>query len=262
MKNKTLLIFIILGIAACSCTIKEDRGPCPCLLKIHVDGCERYSDKLTIAGWADERDRLFLDRIKLSEHTGIYTRKVAKGELEICAVAGDENMFLKDNILTIPEGFQCGMIWASQSGKIDASGDTADTYVNLHKQFATIFIQLDSLTMKMGDVLLRAVGNVNGVDIASLEPQNGRFRCFTDRADGDIQSVTVPRQSDDSLELEVYVDGILKQSIRIGELISNSGYSWAKEDLDDIYLSISLFASTIVSVNINGWETERITYLI
>ena len=69
-----------------------------------------------------------------------------------------------------------------------------------------------------------------------------------------------PRQLDDSLELEVYLNGVLTRTVRIGELIANSGYSWTKEDLDDIYISLGLFTNRSVAVRVNGWNTEAFTF--
>jgi hypothetical protein len=41
-----------------------------------------------------------------------------------------------------------------------------------------------------------------------------------------------------------------------GELIANSGYSWEREDLEDIYLALNLLTPGQASVGVRGWDTE------
>ena len=77
-----------------------------------------------------------------------------------------------------------------------------------------------------------------------------------------IRSLIVPRQNDDGLTLEIYKDGVLYGTLSIGEEIRNSGYSWEDEDLRDIYLTISLFSSSGISVDVNGWDAVRVQYTI
>ena len=262
MKYKILLNLAGLSLIMASCSIKEDRGPCPCRLDIDVSDCVRYSDRISISGWDEMQGRLFLDKVSLSDYPDVYSKKIDKGTLKLCAYSGIRSMSLKNNILTIQEGFQCDSILAYTSDLIEAYGDTAEDAIILHKQFACIHIQVDSLTRNTGEILCRAVGNVNGMEVPSLTPKNGSFKCFATPDGQGAQTVNVPRQIDDSLILEVYVNGVLSKDLKIGEMISGSGYSWLREDLDDIFLSINLFSGTSVTVSISGWETERITYMI
>ncbi len=258
---------LLLGLAGisfilASCSVKEDRGPCPCRLDIDVSDCVRYTDKLAVSGWGAGKDRLFHDRISLSDFPDVYSKKIDKGELIICAWSGVKDMSFKNDVLIIPEGCQCDSIRAYRGEVVDAWGETAEDEVFLHKQFATIHFQMDSLSLEAGEVLLRVVGNVNGMELPSLLPRKGAFRCFAAPRGCEMQSANVPRQADDSLVLEIYLDGILFQELKIGEMISEAGYSWEREDLEDIYLSIGLFSSMTLTVSISGWDTERTVRMI
>ena len=169
-------------------------------------------------------------------------------------------MSLKGDRLIIPDGRECDRIWAFRGGTVDATGEYAEEHITLHKQYAAVHIRLDTLTRQAGDVRMRAVGTSNGFDIATLEPSRGGFHCFAG-LDADLDYVfTVPRQHDDSLELEVFLDGVLTRTVKIGELIANAGYSWTREDLDDIYISLSLFTSRTAAVSVKGWDTEAFTF--
>ena len=65
-------------VFASSCSIKEDRGPCPCHLNIFLENCADYSDMLSVSGWSLDARRLFLDRVDLGGNTKVHTRKVEK----------------------------------------------------------------------------------------------------------------------------------------------------------------------------------------
>lgn len=245
-----------------SCSVKEDRGPCPCHLNVDIKSCSAHTDKLLLAAWDDNCDNLFTDRIKLQDYPGIYARKVDKGSIHVCAFSGYEGLALKDKVLIIPEGKECGEVMAFIGESLDATGDSVEETVTLHKQYAKIHFLTDELTESIGSIIFRVVGTVNGFDIPSGNPSEGVFNAIAVKDTSGIRSLRVPRQIGDDLKLEIYVEGVLYGEVGIGEKISGSGYSWNEEDLRDIFLTVNLFSSTNVSVIINGWDTERIQYII
>jgi len=258
MKAIGYLCTALLAAALSSCTVKEDRGPCPCVLDIYLGNSADCAERVGISAW-DLSGRLFLDRIDTDQYPGSYQKKVQKGFLSICAYGGVESMSLKGDRLIIPDGQQCDRVWAYCGEELDATGEYAEEHVTLHKQHAVIHVKLDSLTQNAGDIALRAVGASNGFDISTLKPSHGDFQCFTS-LDADLHhTVCVPRQYDSSLELEIFLNGVLTRTVRLGELIENAGYSWEKEDLDDIYISLGLFTSRSAAVQVSGWDTEAIS---
>lgn len=259
MKAIRFILAALLAAALSSCSVKEDRGPCPCVLDIFLEDSGSLAERLAVSAW-NGSGRLFLDRIDTEKYPGAYQKKVPKGYISVCAYGGASAMSLKGDRLIIPDGQQCDRIWAFRGGTVDATGESAEEHITLHKQYAVIHVRLDSLTRQSGDARMRAVGTADGFDIATLEPSHGAFHCFAG-LDADLNhEFSVPRQHDDSLELEVYLDGILTRTVKIGELIANAGYSWTREDLDDIYISLGLFTSRTAAVSVNGWDTEVFTF--
>lgn len=257
--TRLFLTALLMAALSSSCSVKEDRDPCPCVLDIFLEDSGDHADRLAVSAW-DGTGRLFLDRIDTDKYPDIYQKKVPKGFLNVCAYGGVQNMALKSEKLIIPEGFQCDPIWAYRGDTVDATGETAEDHVTLHKQYAVIHIRLDSLGRDTGGAVLRAVGTANGFDISTLKPVKGPFHSFTS-LDGEMHhTVTVPRQFDGSLELEVYLEGVLSRVVLLGELILNAGYSWEREDLEDIYISLGLFSSGRITISVNGWDTEAITF--
>ena len=260
MRAKRLILPALLCAAMASCTIKEDRGPCPCVLDIYLGDSGDYADRLAVAGWNNSSDRLFLDKIVPDQYPGLYSKKVEKCFLHVSAYCGNSVMSAKGDRLIIPEGKPCDPVWAYRGQTVNATGEYAEDHIVLHKQFAVIHIRVELPDNVEGEVVLRAKGNANGFDIPTLEPTRGSFHCFAELDEDMHHTVTVPRQYDDSLELEVFLDGTLYRTVKAGELIANSGYSWDKEDLDDIYLSLGLFTPGIVTIGVTDWDTEVCTF--
>lgn len=259
MKAIRTIIPVLLTAVLSSCSVKEDRDPCPCLLDIFLEDCGELTERLAVSAWGDE-GRIFLDRIDTDQYPEAYQKKVPKGYMNVCAYGGVRAMSLKGNSIVIPDGQPCDPVWAYRGAELDATGETAEDHVVLHKQYAVVHVRLDSLDMLAGDTVLRAVGTANGFDIATLEPVKGPYHSFA-APEGDLMhQVSVPRQHDDSLELEVYLDGVLSRKVRIGEMIANAGYSWTKEDLDDIYITLGLYTSRKAVVSVDGWNTESFTF--
>lgn len=262
MKINTLCLAFTICAALCSCTVKEDRVGCPCHLDIYVEDSRLYTDRLAISGWSAEGERLFIDRIAPDDYPDAYDRKVGKSYLSVCAYGGQQRMSLKGDRLTIPEGSGCDRIWAYRSDIINATGERAEAHLWLHKQYAELSVRMDRLTMEIGDITLRVTGNVNGMDIRTLEAMNGPFSCFAGMDKEMNHTVCLPRQYDDSLKMEIYINGVLERTVALGELITATGYSWAKEDLDDIFITLGLYLQSTVTISINSWETENYNFKI
>ena len=262
MFERLSLSAILICTLLCSCTVKEDRGPCPCLLNLFLEDSADYSDKLTVSGWDMNSERLFHDKILHKGHPDLYSRKVKKGFLTVSAFCGAESMAVKDDCLVIPEGKNGDRLWAFAGGPVDARGENAEEHIFLHKQYADVHIRVDELSREAGDIIIRATSNTDGLSLLTLKPRAGSFKCYVPQENESEWSFTVPRQRDESLELEVYLNGVLRKKVSVGELIRINGYSWSKTDLDDIYISINLVSDSPVQIAITGWDTEKVSYTI
>ena len=171
--TRLFLTALLMAALSSSCSIKEDRDPCPCVLDIFLEDSGDHAERLALSAW-DGTGRLFLDRIDTDKYPDIYQKKVPKGFLNVCAYGGVGYMALKGDRLIIPEGYPCDPVWAYRGDILDATGETAEDHVTLHKQYAVIHIRLDSLGRDTGGAILRAVGTVNGLDISTLEPVKGK----------------------------------------------------------------------------------------
>lgn len=251
---------VLLCTALASCTVMEDRGPCPCVLDIHLGNSRMITDRLVLSGWSEDSGRLFLDKFDPGRYDGSYPRKVDRGFLHLSAYCGNESMTLRGDKLIIPEGKPCDRVWAYRGATIDATGESAEDHLVLYRQHAVVHVKVELPDDITGVVTLKAKGTSDGFDISTLEPSLGAFSCLATPEGGMNYSVCVPRQRDDSLEMDVLLDGKLFRTVRAGELIAGSGYSWSSADLEDIYLTIKLFTPCNISVVVNDWDTEVKTF--
>lgn len=272
------------------CSVKEDRDLCPCTLVLEFPGedAERLQEGVTVCmrGYSDGEDGFSLcDTISTGQSAsggapdGVsYSYVVPKGDIDLAVaysadgLAGELNSSGK--WIEIDEGRPCPSIWTCCE-KVSARADRVTVPVRLHKNFCRIDIQARDVDGKEFPFKLRVRGNVNGYGLDG-KPARGVFLCDAERAEtegsgfgtesevpgsgtasentgsGHGYAVTVPRQTDDSLILEIVTDDGVAKSFAIGNYIASSGYDWTSEDLNDICLEID-YARTVILFTIDKW---------
>lgn len=254
------------------CSVKEDRDLCPCtlVLEFHREDAERLQDGVTVCmrGYSDDGfslcDTLLAGRTASSGGPDTvsgkwsYSYVVPKGDVDLAVaysadgLAGELNS--SGRWIEIDEGRPCPSIWTCCE-KVSARADRVTVPVRLHKNFCRIDIQVRDVDGEEFPFKLRVRGNVNGYGLDG-KPARGAFLCDAERSEtesaGYGYAVTVPRQTDDSLTLEIVTgDGVAK-SFAIGNYIASSGYDWTSADLKDICLEID-YARTVISFTIDKW---------
>lgn len=254
------------------CSVKEDRDLCPCTLVLEFprEDAERLQNGVTVCmrGYSDDGfslcDTLLAGRAasdgspdKVSGKWS-YSYVVPKGDVDLAVaysadgLAGELNS--SGRWIEIDEGRPCPSIWTCCE-KVSARADRVTVPVRLHKNFCRIDIQVRDVDGEKFPFKLRVRGNVNGYGLDG-KPARGAFLCDAERSEtestGYGYAVTVPRQTDDSLTLEIVTgDGVAK-SFAIGNYIASSGYDWTSADLKDICLEID-YARTVISFTIDKW---------
>lgn len=256
------------------CSVKEDRDLCPCTLVLEFprEDAERLQDGVTVCmrGYSDDVfslcDTLLAGRAASSGGPDTvsgkwsYSYVVPKGDIDLAVaysadgLAGELNS--SGRWIEIDEGRPCPSIWTCCE-KVSARADRVTVPVRLHKNFCRIDIQVRDVDGEEFPFKLRVRGNVNGYGLDG-RPARGAFLCDAERSEtesagsGHGYAVTVPRQTDDSLTLEIVTgDGVAK-SFAIGNYIAASGYDWTSADLKDICLEID-YARTVISFTIDKW---------
>lgn len=272
------------------CSVKEDRDLCPCTLMLEFprEDAERLQDGVTVCmrGYSDDGFSL-CDTLLAGQAAsdgspdtvldkGSYSYVVPKGDIDLAVAYSADGLTGKLNSsgrwIEIDEGRPCPSIWTCCE-KVSARADRVTVPVRLHKNFCRIDIQVRDVDGEEFPFKLGVRGNVNGYGLDG-KPARGAFICDAERSetasagsgtesDGDGSgtasestgygyAVTVPRQTDDSLILEIVTDDGVAKSFAIGNYIAASGYDWTSADLKDICLEID-YARTVISFTIDKW---------
>ena len=134
--------------------------------------------------------------------------------------------------------------------------------LDFRKEHCLLTLELEGLVDGIYPYDIKISGNTAGIDLRSLTPVEGRFWCIPSMTAGQVRLARIPRQKDRglTLTLEDRTNG-RTHSLPLGEMISRSGYSWDKKNLDDITVRID-FASGDVTVIASDWETGAVKDII
>ena len=236
--------------AGTACSVKEDRGPCPCYLQVSFTD-PNAAGEAELLGWRD--DRLFRDRIRIEEARPAWTKPVQKGVLTVSACTGYREAFAEGRHMRIPPGFEADSLYA-WAGEVDATGDMAYASVTFRKQFATVFLDIRKSADIVRACRFLVEGNSCGFDLLDFSPVEGKYRFEPKPLVGEsIVTFRVPRQGDNSLAVTIQPEASTANRFPLGEYIDRLGYSWKTEELQDIYVAIDL-ARGLVDVRVADWE--------
>ena len=244
-----LLAFLVVILPVASCSVKEDREGCPCVLELDFAGPyledAGFADLLISSGtgvvW---RDTVDMDR----NRTG-YSVAVPRTRLHVRAWTGTDG-YLSDECLRIPHGQDCPRVYMHDSDVL-AEGETLGETVFLRKNHCVMTVMTEGEGKIAADLLVK--GNVAGYDAVG-RPLYGDFECHLDDSGLDDGYVVVlPRQTDASLMLVVDDGSDTHKAFALGQYIVSSGYDWTAADLEDVTVTLD-YALTEIRMTINGWD--------
>ena len=247
----SLLAFILLAVSLSSCSIKEDRDPCPCYLRVAFEDRSVIDDDVCIIGWRD--GELFRRTIDVSKYDPYWITAVHKGMLQVVTCMGLDEMISDGHYAVIPYGSQCDSLY-SFFADVDATGDDVLVESSLKKQFATVHVDISRSAAEMKDYRFRVTGNSCGFDLLDFSPLEGDFMYVPVPAPGQrVVDFRIPRQKDSSLSLAVWRGDDEIGSFPIGDYVRRLGYKWDTKELQDIYLTIDFIIGHVI-IGIDNWE--------
>ena len=244
MSGKLTASIIAGALLLSSCSIKEDRSACPCILVVDFSSIHTKSPEQSSRLWLYLRNKdgkIYRNTLDtdIYDWPEWFSVKVPRNTVSSFACQGARNFSISPDgcSLRLESGLQADSIYL-HCRQIDCSGDKAYDRVDLHKKWCTVEIEMaerDASTLPQVTIK----GRWNGYDTATLLPTEGPFAC-TSAADGDgIFRIRIPRQADGSLTLLMpLLPDTDPESFPLGRMILDAGYDWDKEDLDDIRLTV------------------------
>lgn len=255
--SKPFLTLAILA-AVLSCSVKEERDGCLCTLMIDtamaLEGYPESEMLLSVRSGESVSER----KLNTGSAGRIQTFQARKGDAVVFSAIGLRDNSTTGGTVRIKEGRQADSVFA-YAHRIDIQGEWMTDTVRLAKQFSSVEIQLSGDPCD-GSISVGLEGNVCGFQTTDLSPVQGPFKCALENFIPSIYRGRIPRQSDQSLRMTIFVnDGKLRE-IEIGKLITKAGMDWSKIVLEDISILVDI-STTFVSVSIGDWEkgveTER-----
>lgn len=241
-----------------SCSVKEERTGCPCILSIYPDPSVEFTryDKFgnTIRLVNEENGQVYSVK---QFPKGSFTdgepviMSIVKGTVSFYAVFDLSNgdVYGTDNVI-IREGCQADSVFVHRN-TLNCYGESASDTLRLKKQWCSLFIHLsDGNSYLPGDVKLES--SWDGFDAATLAPHGGAFVFTPDTLSRNKYLIRVPRQADKSMKLTVH-SAFFPKIYPLGEYIAESGFDWQKESLDDAIIFIDK-ATVKVEILTKEWD--------
>jgi len=240
---------LLLLLSACS--VKEDRGLCPCELRVAGSEPLRTEGGVLVSVIQDGTvvKQGMLGREEFDGGKCVLTVPRKPSVVTVFSGITDMNT-AGGRQLDIISGYECDELY-SCSTFASLTGDEAECVVTPHKNFARLDLAVTGLP---DAALMRIVGKVHGYDLLSLDPCEGSFGCGP--RDGGSRThwyLRLPRQLDDSLELEVLFGDSAVRKVPLGAIIAAGGYRYDDEDLLDISVTVDLSKSEAL-VHLSDWE--------
>ena len=251
-KSYCALIFSLLTSIMClwGCSVKEDRDACPCdlILDLSEMDIDCYEDLRVFI--TDESGPVYKSYSDFTDFWPEYGFSVPRSVLTVNVCSGEGGCFDDLKGVLIPYGEDCPRIFM-YSSVVDARCESARDTVCLHKNHcvAEIYLEKDDADSRY-ELCLK--GNVCGYGMAG-QPIRGDFSC---RPAGDPDrgyKVSLPRQVDTSLILEIDDGSEVLKTFALGEYIVAGGYDWNDPDLEDITVHIN-WTLTSVILTVSGWD--------
>lgn len=245
-------LFLTVAAAAIlsSCTVKEERSDCPCLLNFDLDEVIEsgtYAEAVTTLGPSSEgvRERELLE---ISPYKGIgYEVSVPRKLINTSVVCGvGPELFSGESVNA---GTSPVMAFARA---VHCREDREIVVVRLHKQYCRVTLQPEGFgSAEEYPFKVRLNASTGSLGLYGLEPCGEPFSAMFQ----DNLTINVPRQAEGA-KLTVDMFGEEPEPVFTVDLsakLEAAGYDWTEEDLADVSVRID-FARMTCSVVVLPWE--------
>ncbi|MDD6254173.1 MAG: hypothetical protein ACI3ZO_04885 [Candidatus Cryptobacteroides sp.] len=269
MTLRLITAIAVLVFSAESCSLKEDRKACPCMLTVYFGNASDSDGEaiLTVSPAQSGRDVLlsggqgFLiqESIFPSDYQYGYSEEVPRTHITVSAIQGLKNSTLSGNNVIIADGSDSDRLFI-YSETIDCQCENASATARLHKGWASLEISTGNYGELSGRLEITVSGNINGIDVLSGKPAEGKFECRARLFDEDFGTyeLNLPRQISGKRDLFIKMTDISegKELLHccLSDILENAGYDWDKENLDDIRLDFDQIDCSF-TVRICDWES-------
>lgn len=240
---RLLAAMAALFFLASSCSVREDRRDCPCILVLDMG---EETELLWVISSAEE---LSHGRITAEEESAEVEIEAPRGPFTLQLVANGNGLFVPGEGIMLPEGSDFPPLMV-QSESIDATAcEEVEAEVSLHKRHAVLEIKFSGVNLQECETVLESPWA--GLDDL-FQPLEGDFRVSLSPSEDGICRSVLPPQGDSSLRLLIFKGSELLGSFPLGRHLADAGYDWDATDLEDIVLKVE-FLEGAISFNMEQW---------
>ncbi len=249
MLPSNLHVFLVSLMICAGCSVKENRSLCPCMLVLdfsEVDTSVVRSADLVMA--ADD-GYLFTDRFEIEDFRSEMVLSVPRKTMAMGLWSGAEGMTNYKG-LRISEGDDCPPVYFHAS-EIDTRCETMREKVLMRKNHCKMTVNLIHSNASAWGI--HVFGNVDGY-LPDGTPSEGGFSYELDKMGDGSFMVVLPRQTDNSLTMELDDGSGVMKRFNLGDYIAESGYDWTAADLEDLVIDIDIVFTSMV-LTIREWDS-------
>ncbi len=244
---KRLVIHILSLVFLVGCSVKQNKNDCPCRLFLDFSKVDTNLVCFADLMLASDDGFSLKEELTLKDFRDGMEFSVPRTGIALAVWSGTEDDFAEKGIY-IPVGEACPPLYFHLKF-LDSECDALCDTVYMRKNYALMTVRMSNPN---DGVQIRILGNVNGYKVNGI-PSEGEFRCDLD-TDGRI---SLPRQLDNSLLMEIQDDSGVFKRFPIGEYIAESGYDWNADDLEDIEIEVDIkFSSVTLTIEENKFIYE------
>ena len=259
--RRLILSIAVAAAVSSSCSIKEDRAGCACLLVLDMTSCSDAPDNVRIdLRTADETiERDFIP----GQDSPFYEYPVTKGLCSLSAFLCPRELSPGTDRIIVEPGENCPELFASSS-VFEVSGETAEHKVVLHKQFAVVTVDLEESHWNASACEIAVKGDIKGISLTDLNPIEWQFYYEVPSDAQGNRTFRLPRQTEGSsatLTLELRAPGWSPQVFELGEYLAQAGYDWQSEDLQDVVVKLRN-SEIVIETNSADWTIHSTEIIV
>ena len=242
-------------LIAFSCSVKEDRSDCPCLLRLDFGSMpESEAGKRLLVSVNRGSECIIRDSLTPVREGGLYEMEVPKDELYVNLWSEEAMEYVSDGELRIPLGDECPAVRMFSAALDTRDCESRVIDVSLFKNYCLLTVSFVGDSGGLGQYLAGVDGRVDGYSPDGSPNEGEFFHFIQEYGDGSGNfRLLLPRQRDASLKLDIFGDKGLLKSFSLGNYLRESGYDWTARDLKDATVLVD-FAGTRITISVGGWE--------
>ena len=260
--QKTILVACLSLTTLCSCSIKEERSVCPCVVEID------YSAIKEDQRISESEDQNILLIIPSQVNMTVKPRDYPDGqELSISRKNASFNCYMgyssgriSGSRLVIPEGSEGDQLYSYHKDMlIGPNTENVRIAPVLCSEFTKVVIRFVGNESAATGLTVRATSTTNGLDLATGHATEGDFRCELTPIDAQSFAFNMPRQKNRDIEVDIFSTDEPVYTLELWRELDRASYDWDAESLAPLVIINIDRKKVDIDVTVLDWN-ESITY--